>query len=105
MNFQNLHTKIKSEKPYASFFTGDFNAHSQMWWPEGDTNPEGHEIEDLFSSLNLSQIITEPTNFTPHKRPSCINLIATDQPNLILDSGTLPSLDSVCHHNNQLSDS
>ena len=70
-----------------------------MWWPEGDTNPEGHEIEDLFSSLNLSQIITEPTNFTPHKRPSCIDLIATDQPNLILDSGTLPSLDSVCHHN------
>ena len=49
-------------------------------------------------SLNLSQIISEPTNFTPNKRPTCIDLIATDQPNLVLDSGSRASLDSCCHH-------
>ena len=27
----------KNENPYASFFTGDFNGHSQFWWPDGDT--------------------------------------------------------------------
>ena len=80
------------------FFTGDFNAHSQLWWTNGDTTPEGQDIGDLFSSLNLSQIISEPTNFTPHKSPTCIDLIFTDQPNLVLQSGTRPSLDPKWHH-------
>ena len=97
-NFKNLHSSIIAENPYAMFFTGDFNAHSQVWWPEGDTNAEGREIEDVFNELNLTQIISEPTNFTPNSRPSCIDLIVTDQPNLILDSGTRPSLDPFCHH-------
>ena len=60
------------------FFTGDFNAHSQSWWPAGDTNAEGRELEEVFNELNLAQIISEPTNFTPHSKPSCIDLIATD---------------------------
>ena len=30
-NFTNLYSKIKNENPYASFFTGDFNGHSQFW--------------------------------------------------------------------------
>ena len=38
------------------------------------------------------------TNFEPHKNASCIDLIFTDQPNLVLDSGTRDSLDSFCHH-------
>ena len=97
-NFENLNAKIKAENPFASFFTGDFNGHSQLWWPDGDTNPEGMEIENLLTSLNLSQLISEPTNFEPHKNPSCIDLIITDQPNLVLNSGTRPSLDSFCHH-------
>ena len=97
-NFENLYSKIKDEKPLATFFTGDFNAHSEFWWPDGDTTPEGTELEELFTRLSLSQVISEPTNFEPHKNPSCIDLIITDQPNLILDSGTRPSLDSFCHH-------
>ena len=97
-NFENLYSKIKDEKPLETFFTGDFNAHSEFWWPDGDTTPEGTELEELFTRLSLSQVISEPTNFEPHKNPSCIDLIITDQPNLILDSGTRPSLDSFCHH-------
>ena len=57
------------------FFAGDFNAHSKLWWPDGDTTPEGQELEDLFSTINMTQIIQEPTNFTPHKRPTCIDAI------------------------------
>ena len=97
-NFENLYSQIKAEKPFATFFTGDFNAHSQLWLPDGATTPEGSELEDLFTLLGLSQLISEPTNFEPHKHPSCIDLIITDQPNLILDSGTRPSLDPYCHH-------
>ena len=98
LNFKNLHSRIKAENPFAMYFTGDFNAHSKLWWPDGDSNPEGRELEDLFTSLNLTQIISEPTNFEPGKKPSCIDLIVTDQPNLILDSGIRASLDPHCHH-------
>ena len=57
---------------------------------DGDTTPEGVEIDNLITSLGLSQIISEPTNFEPNKNPSCIDLIITDQTNLILDCGTRP---------------
>ena len=98
LDFRNLHSKIRDENPFAMFFTGDFNGHSQLWWTDGDSNSEGREMEELFNSINLSQIISEPTNFEPGKKPSCIDLILTDQPNLVLDSGTRASLDTNCHH-------
>ena len=72
--------------------------HTHSWWPDGDTTPEGTELEELFTSIGLFQLISEPTNFEPHKNPSCIDLIITDQRNLILDCGTRPSLDPYCHH-------
>ena len=80
------------------FFTGDFNGHSQLWWPWGNSTSEGNSIEELTSVLGLSQLITEPTNFEPNKNPSCIDLIFTDQPNMVIESGTRNSLDSLCHH-------
>ena len=98
LNFENLYSRIKAENPLAMFFTGDFNAHSQFWWPEGDTTDEGTDIDELFSKLGPSQVISEPTNYEPHKNLSCIDLLVTDQPNIILDSGTRASLDSYCHH-------
>ena len=64
-NLKNLHDKINTEKPFASFYTGDFNGHSKFWWESGVTTPEGKEIEELFTSLNLSQVISEPKNFQP----------------------------------------
>ena len=90
--------KSKKKIRTLPFFTGDINGHSQFWWPDGDTTSEGREIENLISSLNLSQLISEPTNFEPNKNPSCIDLVITDRPNLVLDCGTRASLDSFCHH-------
>ena len=46
----------------------------------------------------LSQVISEPTNFEPNKNPACIDLVITDQPNLILGNRTRVSLDPYCHH-------
>ena len=51
-NSEQLYSKIKIENPFAVFFTGDFNAHSQLWWPDGDSTPEGTKIEELNSSQN-----------------------------------------------------
>ena len=96
--FPQMYYNIKSENPFVIFFAGDFNAHSPFWWSEGNTTPECAAIEDLFTSLDLQQLICEATNFEPNTHPTCIDLVVTDQPNLVLDSGTRPSLDSFCHH-------
>ena len=93
-----MYASIKSENPYAVFITGDFNGHSKLWWPLGDTTPEGSSIEEMATLLGLSQLIKDPTNFEPNKKPPCIDLIFTDQPNLVLENGTRSSLDSFCHH-------
>ena len=83
LNFKNLYSKIKAENPFALF---------------GDENLEGREIEAMLTSLGLSQVIAELTNFDPGKKPSCIDHIINDQPNIILDGGTHSSLDPLCHH-------
>ena len=68
------------------FFAGDFNAHSQSWYPDGDTNAEGVELDSMFTDLNLTQLISEATHFFRDDcKPSCIDLIITDQPSLVLD--------------------
>ena len=60
-NFNNLYAKIKLENRFTTFFTGDFNAHSQLWRPDRESTPEGKEIEHLLTSLGLSRVISEPT--------------------------------------------
>ena len=45
VNLENLRTAIRAEEPYASFFVGDFNAHCQYWWPDGETNEEELQID------------------------------------------------------------
>ena len=87
-NFDHLYQLIKNENPYASFFAGDVNGHTQAWFPAGNTNAEGIKLDELFSSLNLHQIINEPTHFFRDDcTPSCIDIILTDQQNLVLNSG------------------
>ena len=87
-----------NENPYTMLFTGDFNAHSLNWWSEGDSTQEGIQLENLFSDLTLTQIISEPTHFRENCLPSSIDLIISDQPKLVLDSGVRPSLDPTCKH-------
>ena len=72
-NLMDSHSTILEENPYFVIFTGDFNAHSVQWWPDGDSNNEGAQLNTLFSELGLTQLITEPTHFREHCQPSCIN--------------------------------
>ena len=88
----------KSEKPYFLIFTGDFNAHSLQWWPDGDSNNEGTQLNILLSELGLTQLISEPTHFRERCQPSCIDLMICVQPNLVIDSGVRSSLDQSCKH-------
>ena len=79
-------------------FVSDFNAYSINWWPEGDNNSEGIQLDNSFSDLNLTQLISELPHFREHCTPSCIDLILSNQPNIVLESGVRPSLDPTCKH-------
>ena len=84
--------------PYTILFTGDFNGHSLNWWSQGDNTQEGIQLDNFFSDLNLTQIVSEPTHFRENCHPSCIYLIISDQPNLVFNSGVRPSLGPACKH-------
>ena len=49
------------------------------------------------SSYGLNQLIQEPTHIL-NSSTSCIDLILTSQPNLVMESGIHSLLHSNCHH-------
>ena len=82
---------INSSNPRFSIILGDFNARSNNSW-QGDTQTsEGSQIDYLTTSYGFQQLISEPIHILKNSS-SCIYLIFTDQPNLITDSDTHPSL-------------
>ena len=97
-NFESDLGIISSLIPYIFTILGDFNAKSSNWCPRDITSQQGFEIDAVTSYYGLHQLITEPTHVLPLSS-SCIDLIFTSQPNLICDSGVLPSLCNNCHHN------
>ena len=56
-----------------------------------------HNLEALTSFHNFYQLISKPTHVL-HQSNSCIDLIFTGQPNLVVNCGTHASLNSKCHH-------
>ena len=75
---------------------GDFNARSSVWWTRDKTTIEGTQPESL-TSVHGFQLISQLTHLLP-QTSSCIDLIFTDQPNLIVDSGVHSLLHSNCYH-------
>ena len=87
---------LASFKPHLLLITGDFNARFSTWWSGDVDNIEGARLEPITSFYGLHQIINELT----HKLSSwssCIDLIFTNQPNMITNSGVHPSLQQNCH--------
>ena len=58
---------------------------------------EGSGINALTTSYGFQQLISELTHIL-NNSSSCIDLIFTNQPNLVNNSGTHPSLYPNCHH-------
>ena len=77
--------------------TGDFNVRSSNWWPDDIDRAEGTRLESKISYYGLPQIINEPTHILPSSS-SCIDLIFTNQPNFVINSGVHPLLHQNCHH-------
>ena len=96
--FENIINNISNPgNPNLILIVGDFNAKLSTWKLDDNDTFEGIEIGNLTSSYGLVQIISDATHVLPTSS-SCIDLIFTNQPNMITKSGVYPSLHSNCHH-------
>ena len=78
-------------------FLGDFNAKLSNWYNHEKTSYEGAKFEGLAQHFGLQKITDEPTHILT-KSSSCINLIFTSDPGLVIDSGVYLLLYSNHHH-------
>ena len=53
------------------------------------------QIDSQATDYGLQQLISDPTHILPNSS-TCIDLI--NKPNLAVDSGVHPSLNTICHH-------
>ena len=97
LSFEKLLCEINSFKPDFSIILGNFNARSNSWWIGDIEASEGSRINALTTSYGFQQLISEPTHIL-NNSSSCIDLIFTDEPNLVINSGTHLSLHLNCHH-------
>ena len=90
--WQEAFDKMKAENLHCIILTGDFNCRSNIWW-----KPAGSALEELIETNGLYELMEEPTNIC-NEGSFCIDLIATDQPNIFLAYGVHTSLDEHCQH-------
>ena len=88
---------IQNQIGYLVVMLVDFNARSKSCCLDDITTYEGFKIDSLTTAHGLHQIISQPTHLLPTSS-TCIDLIFTDQPNLVVNSGVHPSLHKNCHH-------
>ena len=96
-NLENLLVDITSRNPHFMLLLGDFNAKSKTWSINDQSSREGTQLESLTSLYEMKQLIAEPTHVLENSS-SHIDLIFTNQPNLIMDAGVHISPHSKCHH-------
>ena len=68
---------------------GDFSARSSNWCKYDISNNEGVQIDSVTSTHGLEQLISEPAHILSNSS-SCIDLIFTNQPNLVLTVVLIP---------------
>ena len=84
--------------PFLTFVLVDFNAKLSLWYNSNITTYEDSKMDnDVTSQFGLQQIIPEPTHILSDFS-SCIDLIFSTQPNLVLGSGNHSLLHANCHH-------
>ena len=94
-NFELNLDSIINKNPFLIVALGDFNAKTTNWYKNDINSYEGLKIDTITSQFGLQQLINEPTHLTANSS-SCIDLIFTSQPNLVM--GSHSSVHPNCHH-------
>ena len=96
-NFELTLDSIINKNPFLIFPLGNFNSKTTNWYKNDKNSYEGLKIDTITSQFGLQQIINEPTYLTSNSS-SCIDLMFTSQPNLVMESGVHSSLHPSCYH-------
>ena len=96
-NLQLSLDKISNQNPFLTVVLGDFNTKSSNWYKHNQTTQESSKIDTATSQFGLKHLIKEPIYIFGNSS-SCIDLIFTSHPSLVMESGIHPSLHSNCHH-------
>ena len=96
-NLEKLLSNISSTNPHFILMVGDSNAKLISWSSNDTKTAESAQLNYLTSLYGMEQVITEPTHILEYSS-SCIDLIFSNKPNLITDSGVHLTLHSKCHH-------
>ena len=95
-NFELTLDAVSATNPFLIVAIGDFKAKSSNWYTGDTTTSEGSKTEAITSQFGLQQIINEPTHIQGQS-VSCIDLIFSSQPNLVMTSGIHSSFHQNCH--------
>ena len=90
-------TDIYSRKVDFVLAIGDFNAKSCNFSVKDTITPEDAHLKSFTCLYEMKQLISEPTHILQHSS-SCIDVIFTDPPNIVMDSGIDSSLHFKCHY-------
>ena len=96
-NFEMTLDLASRKNPFLILVLGDFNAKLSQWLDKDGSTSEEISIENVTLQFGLHLITNEPTHILENSS-SCTDLIFTSQPNLLVESGTQPSLHPNCHH-------
>ena len=97
MLFSQLLNDITSKKTFFSLILGDFNARSKCWWGLDKHSKEGDSLFLISSTSGYTQMKNSVIHIIGNSS-SCIDVIFTQQPNLVTSNGLHPSLYNNCHH-------
>ena len=84
------------DNPFLTVALDDFNAKSSLLYNSDITTHEDSKIDGVISQIGLQKMIKQPTHIIGDSS-SCIGLIFTAQPNLVMESGIHFLLDANCH--------
>ena len=96
-NFQKSCENVRAENPFCSIHIGDFNSHNTEWCNSDTTDLPGELLNDILNEEALAQLVDQPTYLTSYSS-TLLDLVITDNPNVVNKCTILPSLDPRCHH-------
>ena len=97
MLFSQLLNDIILKKTFFLIILGDFNARTRCWWSLYKQSKEGDSLFLISSTSGYTQLINSGTHIIGHSS-SCIDLIFSQQPNLVTSIGVHASLHNNWHH-------
>ena len=77
--------------------TSDFNWRNSNWYLGDPVTPQGACVKAVISFYGLNQLIKTPTHLLQNSA-TFIDLVFTNQPHLVMESGVHSCLSSTCHH-------